>query len=37
MLREKQDLEGQRARLWEAMQEAVVCFDKLKYARLVGR
>jgi hypothetical protein len=29
-------LEGQRARLWEAMQEAVVCFDKLKYVTLCG-
>jgi hypothetical protein len=30
-----QDLEGQRARLWEAMQEAVFCFDKLKYVTLL--
>jgi hypothetical protein len=37
MLREKQDLEGQRARLWEAMVEATFCLDALKYARLVGR
>jgi hypothetical protein len=36
MIREMQDLEGQRARLWEAMQEAGVCFDKLKYVTLCG-
>jgi hypothetical protein len=37
LLREMQELEGQRARLFEAMQEATFCFDALKYARLVGR
>jgi hypothetical protein len=36
MIREMQDLEGQRARLWEAMQEAVFCFDELKYVTLCG-
>jgi hypothetical protein len=36
MLMEKQDLEGRRARLCEAMQEAVFCFDELKYVTLCG-
>ena len=36
LLREMQDLEGQRARLREAMQEATFCFDALKYASLLG-
>ncbi len=36
LLREMQELEGQRARLCEAMQEAAFCFDALKYASLLG-
>ena len=35
LLMELQELEGQRARLREAMQEATFCFDALKYAALL--
>jgi hypothetical protein len=35
LLMELQELEGQRARLYEAMQEATFCFDALKYAALL--